>query len=750
VNKPPPPAGTKEFSVKQALQEAIQLQQQGKLDRAALLYQKILGSLPDHFDAKHLLGIVRAQQGRNPEALELIGAALKINPNDASALSNFGIVLQRLGRSEGGPASVKAPATKPDYVEALFNRGLALIALGRPDGALASFDKALAIMPDYVEALFNRGLALIALGRPQGALASFDKALAIKPDYVDALNNRGLVLIALGRPEGALASFEKALAIKPDYVNALNNGGVALVALKRPEDALANFDKALTIKPNYVEAWLNRGDTFFDCNLNNEAIESCERLLSIVPNSAPAQFASCMHELQILYLHEEEIARRRASYEQKLKSICKHVELGGLQDNSFEAVRSWRPFYLAYQGYNDRELQRLSGGLTCRIIGQAFPETSLPRSPAPNEPVRVGFVSGFFYLHSNWKIPLKGWMSQLDRRRFRIFGYHIGEKRDVETDIAAAMCDRFVHRSLTVEGWRQEILSDAPHVLIYPGLLMDEVSHRLAAQRLAAVQCNSWGHPETSGMPTLDYYLSSDLMEPPDATEHYTERLIRLPNLSIFYEPTETAPVSVRREELNFRSGATIFWCGQTLCKYLPQYDYAIAKIAKLVGNCQFVFLRHSKMQRITELFLSRLEVAFAQLDLKASDYIVMLNSLSASEFVAAINQCDIFLDSIGWSGCNSTMESLVCNLPIVTTPGPFMRGRHSSAILKMMDVTETIAESVEDYISIAARLANNPDERSMVSRKVADRKNRVYRDHECIAALEDFIDRAARGGWGL
>jgi predicted O-linked N-acetylglucosamine transferase (SPINDLY family) len=283
---------------------------------------------------------------------------------------------------------------------------------------------------------------------------------------------------------------------------------------------------------------------------------------------------------------------------------------------------------------------------------------------------------------------------------------------------------------------------------------MDEISHQLAAQRLAAVQCNSWGHPETSGMPTLDYYLSSDLMEPPDAPEHYTERLIRLPNLSFFYEPTETAPISVPREELNIRSDATVFWCGQTLCKYLPQYDHVIAKIAKLVGDCQFVFLRYPRMQRITELFRNRLEVAFAQLGLKASDHIVILDSLSASQYVAAIKQCDIFLDSIGWSGCNSTMESLACNIPIVTAPGPLMRGRHSSAILKMMDVTETIADSAEDYISIAARLANNADERLMVSSKVADRKHRVYHDHECIAALENFLDRAARrpfsGEYGL
>jgi protein O-GlcNAc transferase len=150
-------------------------------------------------------------------------------------------------------------------------------------------------------------------------------------------------------------------------------------------------------------------------------------------------------------------------------------------------------------------------------------------------------------------------------------------------------------------------------------------------------------------------------------------------------------------------------------------------------------------MQRITDLFRNRLEDAFGQLGLKASDHIVMLDTLSPSRFVGAINQCDIFLDSIGWSGCNSTMESLACNLPIVTTPGPLMRGCHSSAILQMMGITETIAESVDRYISIAAQLANNPDERRMLSRNMAERKHRVYRDQECISALEDFLDHAAR-----
>jgi len=209
----------------QALQQAVQLHQQGRLDQAEHHYKGILAAQPNHFGAKHLLGVLRYQQGRNQEALDHISAALKQNPNSAAALSNFGLVLAKLGR---------------------------------PADALASYDKALWLKPDYAEALNNRGNALRDLNRPAEALASYDKALALKPDYVDALCNRGNALRDLNRPADALASYDKALALKPDYVEALCNRGNALVDLKRPADALASYDKALALKPDYAEAYWNQ------------------------------------------------------------------------------------------------------------------------------------------------------------------------------------------------------------------------------------------------------------------------------------------------------------------------------------------------------------------------------------------------------------------------------------------------------------------------------------------------------------
>ncbi len=95
-----------------------------------------------------------------------------------------------------------------------------------------------------------------------------------------------------------------------------------------------------------------------------------------------------------------------------------------------KAIAARQPFLLAYQGGNDRALQEIYGDIVSRIVAQHFAPAPLPPPPAPGEPIRVGIVSAFFFRHSNWKIPIKGWLSQLDRSRFRVTGYHLGIIRD--------------------------------------------------------------------------------------------------------------------------------------------------------------------------------------------------------------------------------------------------------------------------------------------------------------------------------
>jgi len=732
------------------LAQALQYHHAGRLPEAERLYAEILRVRPDHVDALQMMSLIKLAKGDAAQALQLMAAAMRGRKATPQMLLNHGLILNALERHQEALESFDAALKgKSKFAEAHNNRGAALSALQRDEEALESFRKALRIKPDYAEAHYNNGSSLRILGRHEEALKSFDRALALRPNYVKAHNNRGAVLEALRRLPEALACYDRALALDPGFIESRKNRGRVLLGLDRAEEAIDNFTVAIKHDPRNAENWYERGRILLEISRNEEASADFAQTLALEPAHAEARIAACFAELPVVYAEADEIARRRAAYAEKLSALSRDIVAGRLKGDLVKAIGARHPFLLAYQGEDDLALQRVYGDMISRVVSQHYQPAPLPAPLAPGEPIRVGIVSAFFYRHSNWKIPIKGWAGQLDRSRFRVTGYHLGMIHDEQTEAAAQLFDRFVHRTLDTDGWRREILADAPHVLIYPGLLMDASSVQLAAQRLAPVQCNSWGHPETSGLATLDYFLSSDLMEPAEASAYYTEKLVRLPNLSIYYEQVAGEPESVTREELGLRPQATVFWSAQSLYKYLPQYDEVFARIAREAGDCQFVFLRHFGAPNITQTLRTRLERTFAAAGLRAEDHCVFLDRLSQSKFVAAAGLCDVFLDSIGWSGCNSALESLPHDLPILTMRGPLMRGRHCAAILEMMGVPDTITESVDDYVALAVRLAKDADARRAISRRVADNKHKVYHDRTSVTALEDFLERAVRAPAG-
>ncbi len=154
------------------------------------------------------------------------------------------------------------------------------------------------------------------------------------------------------------------------------------------------------------------------------------------------------------------------------------------------------------------------------------------------------------------------------------------------------------------------------------------------------------------------------------------------------------------------RPSACIYWCAQSLFKYLPQHDTVFPRIAREAGDCQFVFIEHPGVTGVTNLFRLRLERAFGQYGLRAEDYCLILPRLEHGQFLAASGLSDVFLDSIGWSGGNTTLDALAYDLPIVTLRGDLMRSCHSAAMLDMMGMTETVCASIEDYVALAVGLA--------------------------------------------
>jgi tetratricopeptide (TPR) repeat protein len=242
------------------LDQAVALHGQGRLAEAERLYAQILAADPNQLDARHMLGVLRAQQGRNAEALELIAPVTAAQPGNALAWANHGNVLNALGRYDPALESFdRALALQPQQAEAWNNRGIALSRLGQLDAALESYDRALSVNPAFAMALNNRGLALQGLRRLDAALACYERALALAPQYPQAEANRADALQLLCRYDEAVTGYDRALALDPGYAGAWNNRGLALQNLKRLDAAMDSFRRAAALTPLVPEPHLNQG-----------------------------------------------------------------------------------------------------------------------------------------------------------------------------------------------------------------------------------------------------------------------------------------------------------------------------------------------------------------------------------------------------------------------------------------------------------------------------------------------------------
>jgi tetratricopeptide (TPR) repeat protein len=202
-------------------QQALALHQTGQLASARNLYEEILKIQSNHFDALHLLGVIAIQTRDFYRAVELIGKAIDVDPQNATAYFNRGIAFKQLAKLEAALASYDgAIAIKSDYSEAYFNRGNVLRVLERFEQALVSYDQAIALQPDRVEAHLNRSNVLAELRQFDAALIGYDRTIMLKPDYAEAHLSRGNLLRYLERFEEATASYDRAIAIKPDYAEA--------------------------------------------------------------------------------------------------------------------------------------------------------------------------------------------------------------------------------------------------------------------------------------------------------------------------------------------------------------------------------------------------------------------------------------------------------------------------------------------------------------------------------------------------
>jgi predicted O-linked N-acetylglucosamine transferase (SPINDLY family) len=257
--------------------------------------------------------------------------------------------------------------------------------------------------------------------------------------------------------------------------------------------------------------------------------------------------------------------------------------------------------------------------------------------------------------------------------------------------------------------------------------------------RLAPVQVASWGHPETTGLPTMDYYLSAEDLEPPGAQANYTERLVTLPHLGCFYQPAQISVADPELGDVALDPELPLLLCPGIPLKYLPQHDWIFPEIARRLGRCRFVFFAHWA-RGLSEKLRLRLAAAFGREGLDFDQFAVFIPWQPKPAFYQLMKRADVFLDTIGFSGFNTALQAVECGLPIVTREGRFLRGRLASGILRRMGLPELVAQSQEAYVELAVRLARDAEYREHIRGRIVASRHVLFEDMAPIRALEDFL----------
>jgi predicted O-linked N-acetylglucosamine transferase (SPINDLY family) len=735
------------------------LHQAGHLDEAATIYREILSRSPQDFDATHLLGVVALQQGRFDTAQRLINTALLIRPNDAAAVGNLGISYLRDGQLESALRWFEiAVQLRPDSAIALTNTAEVLYHLGRYRSAIPLLEKACASEPPSYAAHNLMGACLMKIGEEQRALPSFEAAAQLRPDDAEACANLSLALQAAGETEQAREYAEKAARLRPDSATALNALAKTQLEQGRIAEAVENYRRGASLAAPSIEMLLSYANVLIATGLYDAAMEQLERARTLDPRNPNVRWALAIGQVKPAYDSETAMKLHRENFKASLDDIKLWYETTPGVEAPETAVGTMQPFFLAYQNYNNRDLLKQYGELCAAFMSRLSRPAPrvINRGKVPMErKLRLGIVSAHIREHSIWRAVTKGWVEHLDRDKFEIHVFHLSPTVDAETEAVMRSVSYFDNRTKGLLQWIEAIENRQLDAILYPEIGIDMLTVKLASLRLAPIQAATWGHPETSGLPTIDLYFSAEAFEPPDAAwKNYCEKLVVLPNLSVYVEPLALPNADPELESLNVPLDQALVLCPGQPFKYAPQYDDVWPRIAKGLhkkgllrkrNSARLVFFRsdHDTVDRILE---KRLRVAFARNGVDFDTHVSIVPFLDHARFFGLMRRSLLMLDTLGFSGFNTALQGIECELPVLAFEGDFMRGRLASGILRELEMPELIATGAEEFVRKATMLINRPDELAALRSRIIERRDRLFRNLAPVRGLErSLLEEAAK-----
>lgn len=639
----------------QALERAVDFFRHGKFEQAERTLNELRNSGGETPDALHLLALIKLETGHPAAAVEPLKKALEDRSDSSELLALLGTAYRRDGRlEEAVGAFEKAVALDPDQAGVLYNFGNALRDVGRLEDAAKKFQKAAAIDPGFTDARFNLGNVFHLLDRQHEAAEIFEELVAANPSDIEAHWKLGFALVRLGRPEDAVPVYNKAIAVDPNNAETHDFLGGALKKMGKLDEAAGSYRNALSIDPNSVSAHNNLGNTLMEMGKMDEAIACFRKALAINPELTGAEKNILFALLNVPGITAEEL-------------FAEHV--------------------------------RFAENHTRDIVD---PAEDLTNDADPDRRLRIGYLSTNLRDHPVG-INVFPLISCHDRKAFEIFCYVDGGSPD-------AMTERF---QASVDHWRPTdgmtdadvaamVRSDEIDVLVCLAGHFDNNRLLVCAQRTAPVQV-SFHDGATSGLQEMDYWLTDNVLHPPETKELFTEELYRMP---VFYQypPIEDAPpVGTLPAD---QAGFITFGSFNNPAKINDRVIRLWAEILNAVPESRLLlkyknwYDQPSLRDRVVEQFAAS-EIGQDRIQFAASIE-------TAAEHLGRYDELDIALDTFPFNGATTTYQALWMGVPVVSLAGETFISRAAGSILRHAGLEDMVAETPKAYVACAGDLAGD------------------------------------------
>ena len=720
----------------------LQLWHAGSVVEAEQAVTEALSANPSDREALLVRGLLALQRGLPAEAKRVLEQVLALAPDDVDTHIALGRTYASLKqRSAAIAAFQRARTLGPDRGEPLLQLALLSLASGKQDEAGAHLESAIGVEPGLAEAHFQLGNLARERGRLDVAERHYRDALSKNPEHAEALGNLGGLLSDRGRNDEAAAHLERALKLKPALGPVSFTLAMLRINQQRWADAARLLRTSLAADPKQADAnyWL--GNAEMGLGDVAEARKAYRESVRLDGNFLQARWGYVMAQIPAVSRTDEEQGAAPQQFALELSKLRTWLRTNRTPA-AFRAVGAQQPYYLAYIPDNHRAVLAEYGALSSTLMAAAKPRSATLVQSVGSK-CRVGIVSAHVHSHSVWHAIVRGWVEHLDPARFEIHLFHTGSTRDAETEWASRRVARLNHGLGDWTKWAATIADSGLDVLIYPEIGMDSTTVRLASLRLARTQLASWGHPITTGLPTIDAFVSAAAFEPEGASAHYTEKLICLPGVGCCYRPFNTKPIKPDLAAWNISPGDRVLLCPGTPFKYSPRDDALLVEVARRCQPCKLVFFR-AEPESLSILLEQRLRQAFQAAGLDFDRLVRFVPWQKQAEFFGWLDRADVYLDNPGFSGFNTTMQAFERGTPVVAWEGKHMRSRFASAILRQAGLDEWVADTAEGFVERIERLCRDASTRDAVRSRIVRSRSMLFDDRATVDVLANELQRLA------